>query len=155
MDALKRTVLFRGKRVDNGEWVCGYPFPGIGQFDSEKWFVTEIQGRGNASCSNTYRVDPSTVCQFTGLTDRNGVKIFEGDVVRMHYFFENYHLVTLGAFEDESEIICKLSITPLGVYFESANMTGYLFDYLEDPEEELEVIGNAHDNPELLEENNT
>ena len=143
---MNREILFRGKRVDNGEWVYGYLYQdgmiGCNIFQTKPHLAA-------------YIVDPSTVCQYTGLTDKNGVKIFEGDVVRMHYFFENYHPVTLGAFEDESEIICKLSVTPLGVYFESANMTGYLCDYLEDPEEELEVIGNIFDNPELLEENNT
>ena len=143
---MNREILFRGKRVDNGEWVYGYIYQdgliGCNIFQTKPHLAA-------------YIVDPSTVCQFTGLTDRNGKKIFEGDVVRMHYFFENFNPVTLGAFEDESRIICKFSITHLGVYFESANMTGYLCDYLEDPEEELEVIGNIFDNPELLGENNT
>ena len=159
---MNREILFRGKRTDNGEWVYGYP---VG-WQNEGGDISIVDSRFGACIDESgnlmmleapfvTKVYPSTIGQYTGLTDKNGVKIFEGDVVRMHYFFENYHPVTLGAFEDESEIICKFSITPLGVYFESANMTGYLCDYLEDPEEELEVIGNAHDNPELLEENNT
>ena len=151
---MNREILFRGKRTDNGEWVKG-------------WLIKDEYGICIASDDALYHVDgnewnfedvevnPETVGQYTGLTDKNGVKIFEGDVVRMHYFFENFNPVTLGAFEDESRIICKFSITPLGVYFESANMTGYLCDYLEDPEEELEVIGNNFDQPELLEENDT
>lgn len=90
------------------------------------------------------------IMQYTGLKDTNGKEVYEGDIVRMHFFFENYHPVTLGAFEDEEEIVCKLSITPLGVYFGNNNMTGYLCDYLEDPSEELEVIGNIYENPELI-----
>ena len=161
---MNREILFRGKQIDNGEWIEGIPikyqsFPDWwNSKEPSKLLILSSLHDGEdvgIDAENYYEVDPYTVCQYTGLTDKNGVKIFEGDIVRMHYFFENYHPVTLGAFEDESEIICKLSVTPLGVYFESANMTGYLCDYLEDPEEELEVIGNAHDNQELLEENNT
>lgn len=144
-----REIRFRGKRIDNGEWVTGAYIHNSGKpfiishevidWDDE-FFAPEFW----------WRVDPSTVGQYTGLNDKNGKEVCEGDIVRMHYFFENYHPVTLGAFEDEEEIVCKLSITPLGVYFENNNMTGYLCDYLEDPSEELEVIGNIHDTPDLL-----
>lgn len=92
--------------------------------------------------------------QYTGLKDKNGKEVYEGDIVRMHYFFENYGRTSCYIFEDEDEIVCKLSITPLGVYFENNNMTGYLCDYLEDPSEELEVIGNIYENPDLLGEPN-
>ena len=151
---MNREILFRGKRVDNGEWVCGYPFPGIGQFDSEKWFVTEIQGHGNASCSNTYRVDPSTVCQFTGLTDKNGVKIFEGDIIEAQTQdtkrLRNAE-VRFGEFadinSDEDECYIGFYIVFDGIFTTAGQ--------LKECSNSIEVIGNIFDNPELLEENNT
>jgi uncharacterized phage protein (TIGR01671 family) len=146
-----REIKFRGKRLDNGEWVYGYYF--IEERDIEDGIIwrdiPQIQQR-YGDHFQYFDVDLATVGQYTGLHDKNGREIYEGDIVRMHYFFENYHSFTLGAFEDEETIVCKLSITPLGVYFENNNMTGYLCDYLEDPSEELEVIGNIYENPELF-----
>ena len=156
---MNREILFRAKRVDNGEWIYGGLIVANGQINPGKAYILNgvsdfsYGDNGNRCRIGCFvEVDPSTVCQFTGLTDKNGKKIFEGDIARIHYFFENYNPGTLGAFEDEANIIGKLSITSVGVYFESANMTGYLCDYLEYPEEELEVIGNIFDNPELLED---
>ena len=140
-----REIKFRGKRIDNHKWVHGYYFEGFTGIPYILVLHDHILGM-----TEFYEVDPDTVGQYTGLKDKNGKEIYEGDIVRMHFFFENYHPVTLGVFEDEEEIVCKLSITPLGVYFESDNMTGYLCDHLQEPSEELEVIGNIHDNPDLL-----
>ena len=148
-----REILFRGKSFYDGEWTRGwYCEEALGKWPLVPCIIPSELAR-NGELKHEV-VDTETVGQFTGLTDKNGAKIFEGDVVRMHYFFENFDTVTFGVFEDETEIVCKLSITPLGVVFESANMSGYLRDYLEEPEEELEVVGNIYDNPELLEVSN-
>ena len=126
-----REILFRGKRVDNGEWSQGdlnYYHTGSGVF---------IAARDESEFC--HRVITETVGHFTGLTDKNGKKIFEGDIIRFDYIGKN-----LGVNGVES------------VVFENGKFGvkwGWHKDFvcLDDfANTTLEIIGNIHDNPELL-----
>lgn len=89
---------------------------------------------------------------YTGLEDKNGIKIFEGDIVIAHYFFQNYNPITLGVFEDEDEITGKIIFDLDGsrVVDRKDECRQLSLSMIQEPVEELEVIGNIYDNPELL-----
>lgn len=98
-----KEILLRGKRVDNGEWVYG--------FLVKMWGLYHIIDQNDEN--SAYMIKPETVGQFTGLTDKNGIKIFEGDIVYNGVFKAQIELINgrfspFGGdtfFADECEVI--------------------------------------------------
>ena len=129
-----RDILFRGKRVDTGQWSYGSLI-----ILSDKTMITEESGSNNPLGEHTYKsniVDIETVGQWSGMLDKGGKRMFEGDIV-METDEEWDEIISrvvfkLGTFSLE-EKGCEDQIMPL-------------CDYLE----RKEIIGNVHDNPEIL-----
>ena len=149
-----REILFRGKRIDNGEWVCSGNLIHFDEVDqhfianlNDKCITTHDENDHIIAIEDTriYKVIPETVGQYTGL-DANGKKIFEGDIGK-------YKQVD-GAKRNGKPITCigkvVYNVKTASFAIESKDKTGCkYFDYF--PIKDFEVIGNIHDNPELLE----
>ena len=130
-----REILFRGKRTDNDEWAFGF----FTKSPSGNVYITETV----TGCASPKTVDPDTVGQFTGLTDKNGKKIFEGDIVRGRHWTsyndknpENFHLWRVDWNEKSGLIIFVDSPTS------KARLS--IHDFADFGE--VEIIGNIHDN---------
>lgn len=124
-----REILFRGK-TEKGEWVQGVPF-----FEEDRcYIIEELFICDEYPCTGAVNsfVIPETVGQYTGLTDRKGDRIFEGDVVK----YDGAGIYRIGYVD--------------GVY-RLFNAKGYYSVSVHNNYSYLEVIGNIHDNPELLE----
>lgn len=133
---MDREILFRGKRTDNGEWVEGDLLHG---YCAEK--STDI---ASIDISCTVEVIPETVGQYTGLTDKNGKKIFEGDILKTPEFI--------------GKVVYNNVIAAFIVEINDSTETCYHWSPLNEGDIErrpqlqyTEVIGNIHDNSELLE----
>ena len=140
-----REILFRGKRVDNGEWVEGYLYVTNGgeyeissynpKFEMERW---------------TYIVDPSTVGQYTGLKDKNGKRIFEGDIVRHH----NDSPYAIPDIIEKGKVYCDKEYCGWRRTSNGEFHHGVIDTYRMSRECVYEVIGNIHDPSELMEDRN-
>lgn len=135
-----REILFRGKRIDNGEWVYGSSF----RLNEKLNPFIMLINRGGES----YEVDNDARGLYTGLKDKNGTWIFEGDILRYSEQSEHFRYlnnVCFAVFYDNLNACFAVERYVNGNYECKKRLTAF------NPSEHLEVIGNIHDNPELLE----
>lgn len=125
-----REILFRGKREDNGEWVYGY-YVKLPDAAGSVCFM-HVPASNPDERNTAHYVALETVGQFTGLTDKNGVKIFEGDIVRLWGNGNNLNGVV-----EYSEAVWWVRLKECRTY-------------LLDLYDESVIIGNIYDNPELI-----
>lgn len=128
-----RETKFRGKRLDNGEWIEGDLLRML-----DHWFIFPDPAPEGI---DKYAVAPATVGEYTGLKDKNGKEIYEGDVIRSplsedktrphRIFYHTGNAAFMGALVDRKEL-CYLRLDQDWIYKFGK-----------------EVIGNIHDNPEL------
>ena len=119
--------LFKAKRVDNGEWIFGF----ISIHKTGKCFIRPLNGNGLSS----EEVDKNTICQCTGLKDKNGNLIWENDIVAYCDFTEEKYVIAW-----ESDKAC----------FEYQQCSCSIMNFDELSNYDVEVVGNIFDNKELL-----
>lgn len=132
-----REILFRGKSLKDNEWTEGY-YCRYGWTEKEKDYIIPDY----ASALYGVEVDSNTIGQYTGLTDKNGVKIFEGDIVE----YETGKKVRIGrVFFSDFRASFSVTAGKNG----SARINNDLFNYIQNRNSVI-VIGNIYDNPELI-----
>lgn len=124
-----REILFRGK-TDNGKWVEGFYYKDL---TSNCVYIISWKNANVLDVENFVEVTTETIGQYTGLTDKNGKKIFEGDIVKLHLI----DCIEIGVIK-YNDIMCRF------MFFTKDGSYGF------DNTNDFEVIGNIHDNPELL-----
>ena len=129
---MENRYLYRGKRIDNGEWVVG------NRIDAPDGRVAISETSGD--WTGFYECIPSTICQCIGLKDKNGKLIWENDIVKdknenlyKAFWQDNYYQF--------SWICIKSNSLPVGAKWDFYSIKSF----------EIEVIGNVFDNPDLLE----
>ena len=151
---MEREIKFRGKRVDKEEFAFGDLLTGMG-YKKGKFFILPHLSYYPSDCKSVdgYEVIPETISQYTGLKDKNGKEIYEGDILRGDEYpfncdgIDNYFAEIVWA-----DNVCgfyrlthkKPNSTVRGIFH------GIWEQLDEDDIKSFEVIGNIHDNPELL-----
>lgn len=122
-----REILFRGKRKDNGEWVEGFYCGGNERNTLHPAIFIYLPDKQSYDYQD---IDINTLGQFTGMTDKNGKKVFEGDILK-------------GLYSNGNAEVKMINGSWVGYAGKGWTDIGYVA-------ERVEVIGNVHDNPELL-----
>lgn len=152
-----REILFRGKRKNDYEWLYGFPYITRKNAVKINWYCSEF------GSMRTDEVDPETVGQYTGLIDKNGKKVFEGDIFKFSdeiwesfytscgtewgsWKVENYAVV---GFDDERSGFDFVKYKFCENSVEADIHENHDIEFAEFISS-LEVIGNIHDNPELI-----
>lgn len=142
-----REILFKAKRTDNGEWIEGYyiyhirrticPFGDSVKPEDEQHVIMQ-DGFSDLNMPRDtvfFNINPETLCQYTGLKDKNGNRIWENDIVRI----ENSMDEGIGNVEFYG-----------GMWYVDGEPNNNLYDIVEYDDGEVEAIGNIFDNSELL-----
>ena len=125
-----REIKFRGKRLDNGEWIEG----DLLRMD-DHWFIFPDPAPEGI---DKYEVDPATVGEYTGLKDRNGKEVYEGDVMKIPETDFNAEIIGRVLFDDDAYYIIPLR---------GGHLWGLHWSLRK---HDAKIIGNIHDNLELL-----
>lgn len=125
-----REIKFRGRRLDNGEWVYGFLF----MQDGKAYIITDLTPCGFIK----HEVDPATVGQYTGLEDKDSKEIYEGDIMSIPETEFNAHIIGHVVYDEDA-------------FFIQARNGGACWGLNWSlRKHNAQVIGNIHDNPELL-----
>lgn len=127
---MNREIKFRGKCTDNGEWVAG----SLLQDDYGNCMIVGFIDHHEI----WYSVSPETVGQFTGLRDRNGEDIYEGDILH------------IGSSKKGKPVAYSNEYAAFGIQYPDRDFFPFAHDLQDISETCYEVIGNIHDNPELM-----
>ena len=139
---MKREIKFRGKRIDKDVFVFGDMLTGMG-YKKGKFYILPHLTYYPGDCNDLdgYEVIPETIGQFTGLLDKNGKEIYEGDIIRS-YDSENNPIIHSISWDNKK--VCYVATMLQHPLIGGPIYKGWIDEF------EKEVIGNVFDNPELL-----
>lgn len=133
-------ILFRGKRLDTGEWAYGFAVI----YEQYAYILVPTSYEANGVGIDSFPVDPESIGRYSGIIDKNGRKVFEGDIYAWVDKYGDYCacLICFGEFFEYDYIN--------GFYVKS--LLGDIFSFAGSEFSEIEISGNIHDNPELFKE---
>ena len=134
---MNREVKFRGQDYTTGEWVYGYYFENPMRYGTYSMIIPiDCEGCNEDDLIKPIHVKRETIGEFTGLKDKNGVEIYEGDILQE---MGNNFQILFGEYETDQA-------TCIGFYYNDGHPFGRPYSNSEIGE----IIGNVHENPELL-----